>query len=48
MAQAYEGKGDIDKAIEVLEKGYEMTGSADIMAMLERLKAHVPFPETET
>lgn len=38
IAEAYEKKGDIDKAIEWLEKGYDITGSPLIAETLERLK----------
>lgn len=38
IAEAYEKNGDIDKAIEWLEKGFEITGSPLIAETLERLK----------
>lgn len=38
LAQAYIGLGDIDSAIAILEKGFEMTGDSEIAKMLEILK----------
>ncbi len=38
IAEAYEGMGDTDKAIEWLEKGYDITGDERILEMLERLR----------
>lgn len=38
LAEAYEKMGDMDKAIEWLEKGFEMTGDEKIGEMLDRLK----------
>ena len=37
LAQAYQGKGDIDKAIETLKTGYEKTGGQRLEEMLDRL-----------
>lgn len=37
LAEAYVGKGDIDKAIKTLEKGLELTGDDKIKENLERL-----------
>lgn len=37
LAQAYQGKGDIDKAIETLEKGIEKTGDQRLKDMLDEL-----------
>ncbi len=39
MAKAYIGIGDTDKAIEVLEDGYEQTNDDRILEMLEELKS---------
>ena len=38
LAKAYIGQGDDDKAVEVLEDGYNQTGDARILEMLEELK----------
>ncbi len=38
IAEAYEGMGDTDKAIEWLEKGYELTGDERILEKLEELR----------
>ena len=38
IAEAYDGMGDTEKAIEWLEKGYELTEDERIFEMLERLK----------
>ena len=37
LAQAYQGKGDIDKAIETLKTGYEKTGDQQLKNMLDEL-----------
>ncbi len=37
LADAYVGKGDVDKAIEILETGYEKTGDERIQARLDEL-----------
>ena len=42
LAEAYVGIGDTDKAIEVLEKGYEITGDDRLKEMLDRLLLPVP------
>jgi len=42
LAEAYVGMGDIEKAVEVLENGYDKTGDGRLKAMLEEL-----MPETE-
>ena len=43
LAKAYIGLGDTDKAVEVLEDGYDKTGDERILEMLEELK---PAEET--
>ena len=43
LAKAYIGLGDTDKAVEVLEDGYDKTGDERILEMLEKLK---PSEET--
>ncbi|MGN0691125.1 MAG: leucine-rich repeat domain-containing protein, partial [Oscillospiraceae bacterium] len=57
LAQAYRDSGDIDKAVEVLEKGYEITGDERLRSMLEELTGRAvseeetiitTVPETET
>ena len=48
MAKAYIGIGDTDKAIEVLEDGYEQTGDDRILEMLEELKSGEKTAETTT
>ncbi len=46
MAKAYIGIGDTDKAVEVLEDGYEQTGDDRILEMLEELKSGEETVET--
>ncbi len=46
MAKAYIGIGDTDKAIEVLEDGYEQTNDDRILEMLEELKSGEETAET--
>ena len=48
LAEAYVGIGDTDKAIEVLEKGYEITGDDRLKEMLDRLLLPVPEETTVT
>lgn len=45
LAEAYVGIGDMDKAIEVLEEGYDKTGDERLKDMLEELQPPV-FAET--
>lgn len=47
LAEAYRDSGDIDKAVEILEKGYELTGDGRIKALLDGLNGAV-VEETET
>ena len=46
MAKAYIGIGDTDKAVEVLEDGYEQTNDDRILEMLEELKSGEETAET--
>lgn len=46
LAEAYVGMGDADKAIEILENGYEITGDDRLKEMLDRLLP--PMPEETT
>ena len=46
LAKAYIGIGDTDKAIEVLEDGYEQTNDDRILEMLEELKSGMETAET--
>ena len=46
MAKAYIGIGDTDKAVEVLEDGYEQTNDDRILEMLEELKSGEKTAET--
>ena len=46
LAKAYIGIGDTDKAIEVLEDGYEQTNDDRILEMLEELKSGEETAET--
>ena len=46
MAKAYIGIGDTDKAVEVLEDGYEQTNDDRILEMLEELKSGEETLET--
>lgn len=48
LAEAYVGMGDTDKAIEVLNKGYEITGDDRLKEMLDRLLLPVPEETTVT
>ena len=46
LAKAYIGIGDTDKAVEVLEDGYEQTNDDRILEMLEELKSGEETAET--
>ncbi len=46
LAEAYVGIGDTEKAIEILEKGYEITGDDRLKEMLNKLLP--PMPEETT
>lgn len=48
LAEVYVGMGDADKAIEILEKGYEITGDERLKEMLDRLLLPVPEETTVT
>ncbi|MGN1415775.1 MAG: PASTA domain-containing protein, partial [Oscillospiraceae bacterium] len=48
LAQAYRDSGDADKAVEVLEKGYDITGDERLRDMLEELTGEAAAEETET
>lgn len=45
LAEAYEKMGDMDKAIEWLEKGFEMTGDERVGEMLDRMLAKAASSE---
>ncbi len=47
IAEAYESMGNTDKAIEWLEKGYELTGDGRLKDMLDKLKSR-EFPVETT
>ena len=46
LAEAYEGAGDTEKAIEILEEGYDKTGDDRLKDMLEKLLPPVPEETT--
>jgi len=52
LAEAYEKSGDIDKAVETLEKGFELTGDERLQARIALLKGentdNAEVSETET
>lgn len=48
LAEAYVGIGDTGKAVEILEKGYEITGDERLKEMLDRLLQPVPEETTVT
>lgn len=48
IAQAYEGVGDTDKAVEWLEKGYELTGDAQLKELLDELLSSASVPSETT
>lgn len=48
LAEAYQGKDETDKAIEILEKGNGVTGDGRIKAMLDTLKTLTQPADTQT
>lgn len=48
MAEAYEGLENIDKVIEVLEKGYEITGDDKVLEALQFLMGEQEIEESST
>ncbi len=48
LAEAYVGMGDTEKAVEVLEEGYDKTGDERLKDMLEELLPHEPEVTTVT
>ena len=48
LADAYIGKGDTDKALEILRKGLEQTGDARIQAKIDELTKPAESPSSST